>query len=132
MLAYGVGWFDVSAEEKAAFTSRRAGRILIFDLDGDFSRTASPIPTLHDIIKEHIAKGVRSVLFNFEKTRFVDSFGIQQIIATYTSLQNLGGYFKLCGVTPKLMSLLVVTKLEDVLDIYPTEEAALAAFAGSL
>lgn len=119
----------MEASERAIFIHRVVEQISIFDIEGDFSRTTSPVPTLHDLVKENIAKGVRSVLFNFGKTGFVDSFGVQQLIATYVSLQNLGGHLKLCSVTPKLLALLIITKLRDILDIYPTEEAALEAFA---
>jgi anti-anti-sigma factor len=72
------------------------------------------------------------ILFNFEKAGFVDSFGIQEMIASYTSIQNLGGKFKLCRLPDKLILIFEVTGLIKVFDIYPTEDAALENFAKPL
>jgi anti-anti-sigma factor len=120
----------VDAFSRAIINSRAVGPVAVFDIEGDFSVTTSPLPTLHELIKEATAKGVRQVLLNFDKAGFVDSFGIGQMIASYKSLQSLGGMLKLCAVPSKLLALLVITGIVPrVLSAYPTEEAALEAFA---
>ena len=120
----------MESSPKTAFTSRKVGDVVVFDVEGEFSRTASPVPTLHDLVKAQLDKGARKVLFNFEKTGFVDSFGVGQIIGTYTSTQNLGGRFKLAAISPRLLALLIITRLvPDILQVHPNEEAAMESFA---
>ena len=109
----------MDAFSRAIINSRAVGPVAVFDIEGDFSVTTSPLPTLHELVKEETAKG-----------GFVDSFGIGQMIASYKSLQSLGGMLKLCAVPSKLLALLVITGIVPrVLSAYPTEEAALEAFA---
>lgn len=114
---------------KTFFTTRAIGDVVVLNIEGEFSRTTSPVPTLHEIVKSHLGTGKRSILFNFEKVGFVDTFGIQELISSYTSTQNLGGRFKLCRLSDKLYYIFQVTGLIKVFDIYPTEETALESFA---
>jgi anti-anti-sigma factor len=122
----------VDISTKTVFTARPVGDVLILDIEGEFSRTTCPVPTLYDLVKAQLAFGKRTILFNFEKAGFVDSFGIQEMIASYTSIQNLGGKFKLCRLPDKLILIFEVTGLIKVFDIYPTEDAALENFAKPL
>ena len=114
---------------KTIFTTRPVGNVVVLDIEGEFSRTTSPVPTLHEHVKTHLELGKRSILFNFEKVGFVDTFGIQELISSYTSTLKLGGRFKLCRLSNKLYYIFQVTGLAKVFDIYPTEEAALESFA---
>ena len=114
---------------KTVFNTRVVGDVVVLDIEGEFSRTTSPVPTLHEIVKSHLEMGKRSILFNFEKVGFVDTFGIQELISSYTSTQNLGGRFKLCRLSDKLNYIFHITRLIKVFDVYSTEEAALESFA---
>jgi anti-anti-sigma factor len=103
--------------------------LVIFWIEGDYTRiTASP-PTLHELVKDQLREGKRKILFNFEKAGFVDSFGVREIIQTFSSTKDFGGSFKLAALPRRLDLTLEITKLKEVLDIYPSEEAALQSFA---
>jgi len=121
----------VDSAAKTIFTTRPAGDVLVFDIEGEFSRLTSPLPTLHQLVKAQLAFGKRMILFNFEKAGFVDTFGIQEIVASYTSTQGLGGKFKLCRLSEKLILIFHITGLIKVFDVYPTEEAALQSFVAT-
>jgi anti-anti-sigma factor len=110
--------------------ARTIGDVVVFDVAGDFDRVNSGAsPTVHDLAKSRLGMGDRKILFNFEKVGFVDSFGVGQICATYTSAQNLGGGFKLCNVPQKLLTILIIVGLVPrVIQAYPSEEAALLSF----
>ena len=114
---------------KTIFTTRPVGDVLVFDIEGEFSRLTSPLPTLHQLVKAQLAFGKRMILFNFEKAGFVDSFGIGELVSSYTSTQGLGGKFKLCRLSEKIILIFHITGLIRVFDIYPTEDAALESFA---
>ena len=120
----------MNSSPRTVLTARFVGDIAVFDIEGELSINRSPIPTLQDLAKAQLAKGTRKVLFNFEKCDFVDSFGIDQLIATYTSAQNLGGKLKLTAVSPRLLAILMITGIvPGIFQVYPDEAAALESFA---
>jgi len=123
------GLENVDSVAKTIFTTRPVGDVVVLDIEGEFSRTTSPVPTLHEIVKTQLGMGKRSILFNFEKAGFVDTFGIQELISSYTSTHNLGGRFKLCQLSEKLILIFHITGLIKVFDIHPDEAAALESFA---
>jgi anti-anti-sigma factor len=120
---------NVGSAAKTIFTTRPVGDVVVLDIEGEFSVTTSPVPTLHEHVKTHLEMGKRSILFNFDKVGFVDSFGVGQMIASYKSTHDLGGRFKLCRLPEKLILLFHITRLIKVFDVYSTEEAALDSFA---
>lgn len=115
--------------KKMIIASKLTGEVVVFDIQGEFSRVTAEVPTLSELVKSQLSCGKRRILFDFEATGFVDSFGISEILASYISIHDLGGALKLCRVPPKLLLTLKVTGIEKVLPIYPTHEAALTAFA---
>ncbi len=114
---------------KLVITSRSAGDIVVFDVEGELSRWAASPPTLSELIKTEVYLGTRRILIDFEKTKFVDSFGIGELTACYTSLQNSGGIFKVCRLSDALLRLFKFTMIDKIIAIYPTQEAAMEAFA---
>lgn len=115
--------------KKLAISSRITGGVVVFDIEGELSRLTAVPPTLSELVASQLQQGQRRVLFNFEATLWVDSFGVQQMLACYSSIQDLGGALKICRVPPKLQVILEVTGLVKVLDVHPTESSALGAFA---
>jgi len=114
---------------KVVFTARTSGDVLIFDIEGELSRRTSSIPTLSELVKTQLSLGKRQLLIDFEKARFVDSFGVGELIASYTSTQNRGGLFKVCRLPDSLLLVFMITQLDKVIKVYRTEKDALEAFA---
>ncbi|HYA49004.1 MAG TPA: STAS domain-containing protein [Burkholderiales bacterium] len=109
---------------------RNVGDVVVFEISGDFTRTDYAVPTLHDLTSAQLHAGKRNILFDFDKTEFVDSFGVGQIIASYTSTTKLGGGFKICSVPRRLLLVLTIVGLVPrVLSVYRNEAAALESFA---
>ncbi len=113
-----------------AIAVRAAGDVAVFDITGeDLTRTS--FAPLHELVRTRLGAGQRKVLLNFEKAEFVDSSGIGQIIASYTSTTNLGGGLKFCAVPQKiLLVLMIVGIVPHIIKAYPDEPSALASFAG--
>jgi stage II sporulation protein AA (anti-sigma F factor antagonist) len=112
-----------------AISSRLTGEIVVFDVSGEFSRITAEPPTLSELVKSQLGQGKRQVLFNFNATGWVDSFGISEMLASYISIHDLGGTLIFCMIPPKLDLILEVTGLKKILSVYTTEKEALAAFA---
>ena len=58
----------------------------------------------------------------------MDSSGIGELIANYTTITRQGGQVKLLNLTDKIQDLLVITKLLTVFDAYDNEADALNSF----
>ena len=58
----------------------------------------------------------------------MDSSGIGELIANYTTISRQGGQVKLLNLTDKIQDLLVITKLLTVFDVYDNEAEALNSF----
>jgi len=115
--------------QNMVITSRSSGDIAIFDIEGEFSRWAQTSPTLSELVKAKLTAGRNRILLNFEKTGFVDSYGVGELTACFISTRNSGGMLKLCRIPDRLDLIFRITGLDKVLTICPTEEAALEAFA---
>lgn len=108
--------------------TREAEKVVIFDVEGEIRRSDIPQQTLHSLVEAQLDRGRRKVLVNLRDVGFIDSFGVGQILASYTSTQNLGGTFKLCGISKRLLLIFQITMLDKVIQIHEDCDRALESF----
>ena len=72
--------------------------------------------------------GTNKILLNLKGVRYIDSSGIGELIANFTTVNRGGGQLKLLNLTEKVQDLLVITKLLTVFDVYDNEAEALNSF----
>ncbi len=84
--------------------------------------------SVHDKVKELIDKGKLSIVIDLSKVKWMNSSGLGTMMGCLTSLRNAEGELKLCGVTEKVKSLFMITKLITLFDTYSTVEDAVKAF----
>lgn len=102
--------------------------VVILRLSGDL--TGGPDAALfHDTIKQIIADGHKKVLADLGKVMIVNSTGLGILIAALTSMKNAGGILKLLNVSKRVESLLMVTKLILIFDVFENENEAMASFS---
>ena len=75
---------------------------------------------------ERIDRGQQKIVLDLSGVLFLDSSGLGAVVAV---LKHVGarGCLHLCGVTPAVMAVLKLTRMDRVFKTYPTREAALAA-----
>ncbi|NWG12168.1 MAG: STAS domain-containing protein [Acidobacteria bacterium] len=83
--------------------------------------------TLKERIDALVREGHRQIVVDLKNLPYVDSTGLGRLIRAHISVRQSGGRVRLCNVTPRVMDLLKLSRLDTVLDIYATEEEALAA-----
>ena len=83
---------------------------------------------VHEKVKELIGGGKRSIVIDLSKVKWMNSSGLGTMMGCLTSLRNSNGELKLCGVTEKVKSLFMITKLITLFDTYTTTEEAVKAF----
>ena len=106
---------------------RQAGDVTIMDLDGEV-RIGDSATALRSAIRNLVARGSTKLLLNLAGVRYIDSSGIGELIANYTTVGRSGGQLKLLNLTEKVQDLLVITKLLTVFDVYDDESEALSSF----
>ena len=106
---------------------RQAGDVAIVDLDGDV-RMGDSATALRGAIRSLVAGGNQKILLNLAGVKYIDSSGIGELIANYTTAGRSGGQLKLLHLTEKVQDLLVITKLLTVFDVYDDEAEALSSF----
>lgn len=109
--------------------TREVGSIVIFDITGEICRSRVMEITLHQAVKSQLERGTRNILLNLENVEFIDSFGVGEILASYISIQNLGGKIKLIRISRRLGIVFKVVGLDRVLEIFDNEAAALQSYA---
>ena len=106
---------------------RQAGDVTILDLSGAV-RMGDGAISLRNAIRGLIEQGSKKILLNLSGVKNVDSSGIGELIANYTTISRDGGQLKLLKLTDKIRDLLVITKLLTVFDSYDDEAEALNTF----
>ena len=106
---------------------RQAGDVTILDLSGEV-RIGDSSVALRDSIRNLADQGKKKVLLNLGGVKYIDSSGIGELIANYTTVKRSGGQLKLLNLTDKVQNLLVITKLLTVFDAYEDEAEALKSF----
>lgn len=106
---------------------RQAGDVTILDMNGEV-RIGEGSIALRDAIRKLSGEGKTKLLLNLRGVKYVDSSGIGELIANYTTVSRQGGQLKLLNLTDRIQNLLVITKLLTVFDVYEDEATALKSF----
>ena len=106
---------------------RQAGDVTILDLRGEV-RIGEGSIALRDAIRNLADAGKQKLLLNLAGVSYIDSSGIGELIANYTTVSRQGGQLKLLKLTDRVQNLLVITKLLTVFDAYDDEAEALKSF----
>lgn len=106
---------------------RKEGDVTILDLSGEV-RIGEGSIALRDAIRGLADKGNKKILLNLAGVKYIDSSGIGELIANYTTVSRQGGQLKLLNLTDRIQNLLVITKLVTVFDSFENEKTALDSF----
>lgn len=108
-------------------SERRAGDVTILDMNGSVRMGEGAI-SLRNSIRGLVDGGKKKILLNLGGVKNIDSSGIGELIANYTTVSRDGGQLKLLNLTDKIQNLLVITKLLTVFDSFDNEAEALNSF----
>lgn len=106
---------------------RQAGDVTILDLSGAV-RMGEGAVSLRNAIRGLNEQRKKKILLNLGGVKNIDSSGIGELIANYTTISRDGGQLKLLNLTDKIQNLLVITKLLTVFDSFDSEAEALNSF----
>jgi anti-sigma B factor antagonist len=73
-------------------------------------------------------KGLRKVLLNFSNVEYLSSAALGKLITMNKKLKEAKGKLILCNISPVIMEVFEITKLDKFFKIVKEEQAALQAF----
>jgi anti-sigma B factor antagonist len=79
---------------------------------------------LTDAVKEEINRGAKKIVWDLKNAKYINSWGITDLVLAYTKAAKSGCFMVLANVTENVQDLLVITKLLTVFDAYDSLDAA--------
>jgi anti-sigma B factor antagonist len=107
---------------------RDVGEIRVISLSGKITIGSGDV-MLRELITKSLDEGKDKVLLDLAGVSAIDSSGIGEMVASYTSAKNRGAELKLVNLSKKINDILQVTQLITVFDVFDNEEEAIANFS---
>jgi anti-sigma B factor antagonist len=108
-------------------SERIVGGVTILDLHGKLTITDGA-QLLKDKSESLVFQGRTQVIVNLAAVPYIDSGGLGQLVACYTTLAKAGGRLTLLNLNTRNHDLLSITKLVAVFETFDTERAALESY----
>ena len=80
-------------------------------------------------VKNIVGSGQRKILLDLGGVRFIDSYGLNDLVSSYTNAASRGAELKLVNVPERVRYLLQLTKLDSVFESFGEERAAVLSFS---
>lgn len=109
------------------WNERRADGVVIVDLKGKLTLGSGDVQ-LRQIIRDLLERDEKNIVLNLAGVGYMDSAGVGELVASYTTAQSHDAELKLLNLTNKIRDLLQFTQLITVFDSYDDEAEAVASF----
>ena len=107
--------------------ARDMGDLRILELGGKITIGTGDVK-IRELIAQALEDGKQNILFDLGGVTAIDSSGIGEMVACYTTVTKRGGQLKLMHLSPKINDILQVTQLITVFDVFDSENEALNTF----
>lgn len=108
-------------------STRQRDGVTILDPKGKITIGEGDI-ALREVISEALAGGCKDLLINCSKVRRMDSSGLGELVAATERAKGQGASIKLTNLSASVRELLTMTALMGMLDVFDSEDKALASF----
>jgi anti-anti-sigma factor len=78
-------------------------------------------------LEQLVRSGHTNILVDLEQMPYMDSTELGRLIRSHLAVRQAGGRVRLCNLSEKVLTLMKLTHLDTVLDLYKTEKEALAS-----
>jgi anti-sigma B factor antagonist len=101
--------------------------ITILDLNGKLT-IGDGAQLLKDKSESLVFQGRKQIIVNLGAVPYIDSGGLGQLVACYTTLTRAGGRLTLVNLNTRNHDLLSITKLVAVFDTFDSEREAIESY----
>lgn len=107
--------------------TREIRRAVVVEAVGRFTLTDGQTK-LRDLLHILASNGTKKFIVNLMRVEFLDSYGVGELVRSYSVVRQMGGELKLGGVNQKVLGVLEICRLDKFFEIYSDEGAALQSF----
>jgi anti-sigma B factor antagonist len=111
-------------------SERHVGELTIIDLNGKLT-IGEGAQLLKDKTSSLVQQERRQLIVNLGNVPYIDSGGLGELIACYTTVTRAGGRLTLLNVNKRNHDLLSITKLVAVFETFDTEADAIASYSAT-
>jgi anti-sigma B factor antagonist len=83
--------------------------------------------SLNSQIHELLGQGKKTVVLDLSKVQFINSSGLGLLIGTVNAVRTAGGSLKVAGASEKIRTIIKITKLEGLFELYGSVDEAVTA-----
>jgi anti-sigma B factor antagonist len=106
---------------------RDRGDVRIVELSGKITIGSGDVK-IRELIDESLAAGKKNLVLDLAGVSTIDSSGIGEMVACFTTVTKKGGHLKLLRLSPKINDILQVTQLITVFEVFDNEAEAVSSF----
>lgn len=99
----------------------------IMDLEEEFM--AKHIQVFKEKVEEVLAEGRLHFVVDFQKTKQIDSAGLECLLWAIETVQDNGGLMKVAGLSPTLQRVFEITQFDHIFEAYEDVIDAVRAFS---
>ncbi len=103
------------------------GDIKIIEITGKVTIGEGDVK-LREIINQVVESGTKKIILDLGGLKYIDSSGIGELVSCHMTITNRGGRLHICNLASKIYSLLQLTALITVFQIYDSVEDAAQSF----
>jgi anti-sigma B factor antagonist/stage II sporulation protein AA (anti-sigma F factor antagonist) len=112
--------------EEVIIRSERKGDVLLLHLQGRLDVLSSQ--STEKQVVSLIRKGESNVLLDFTEVNYLSSAGMRMLLSIFKCVKDASGKLAVCSVDDGVMDVLKLSGLDDVLEVYATQDEALQRF----
>ena len=113
-----------------ALKTRQSGDVTIVDIAGRI-QLGDGTSALRETLAELVEKNQLKILLNLGEVSYIDSSGVGELVAGFTTVTRRGGQLKLLNLSKRVTDLLQITKLYTVFEVFDDETKASRSFAAA-
>jgi anti-sigma B factor antagonist len=106
---------------------RNTDDVIIVDLDGRLVLGVGD-EILRDVMNELLAEDWKKIVLNLRNVTIMDSSGIGEVVASWKLAKRFGASLKLMRPAPQIQRTLRLTQILPLLEVYDSEDEAVASF----
>jgi anti-sigma B factor antagonist len=106
---------------------RQDGSVTVLDLSGKITIGDGDLK-LREAVNSVLAAGRKAIVLNLSGVSYMDSAGIGELVACFKRAAEKGAKIKLVNPSGKVQDLLILTRLQEIFEIFRDEREALSSF----